>query len=109
MIRFKGAHFEKAIILTCVRWYVVYPLSNRQLEELTQERGVSVDHSTINRWVVAYRPQFATSVQGITASVVSARRGGRRSATCEKMTSGVDRVAARSTTSRKERTPCNTC
>jgi putative transposase len=49
MVSFKGAHFEKDIILTCVRWYVAYPLSYRQLEELMQERGVSVDHATIHR------------------------------------------------------------
>jgi transposase-like protein len=49
MITFKGAHFERDIILTCVRWYVAYPLSSRQLEELMQERGMSVDHATINR------------------------------------------------------------
>jgi transposase-like protein len=56
MVSFKGAHFEKDLILTCVRWYVVYPLSYRQLEEMMQERGVSVDHSTINRWVLKYTP-----------------------------------------------------
>jgi putative transposase len=56
MVSFKAAHFEQDIILTCVRWYVAYPLSYRQLEELMQERGVSVDHSTINRWVVKYSP-----------------------------------------------------
>lgn len=48
MISFKGAHFEKDIILTCVRWYVTYPLSYRQLEELMQERGVSVDHAGVS-------------------------------------------------------------
>jgi transposase-like protein len=58
MISFKGAHFEKDIILTCVRWYVAYPLSYHQLEELKQERGVSMDHSTIQRWVVKYSPQL---------------------------------------------------
>jgi len=58
MVNFKGIHFEKAIILTCVRWYVAYPLSYRQLEELMQERGVSVDHSTINHWVLQYSPQL---------------------------------------------------
>jgi putative transposase len=57
MISFKGAHFERDIILTCVRWYVAYPLSYRQLEELMQERGISVDHETINRWVTKYSPQ----------------------------------------------------
>jgi hypothetical protein len=43
---FKGAHFPTEIILTCVRWSVAYPLSTRHIEELMQERGVSVDHST---------------------------------------------------------------
>jgi putative transposase len=57
MISFKGAHFAKDIILTCVRWYVAYPLSYRQLEELMQEHGVSADHATINRWVMKYSPQ----------------------------------------------------
>ena len=38
--------------LTCVRWYLAYPLSYRQVEELMQERGVFVDHATINRWVL---------------------------------------------------------
>jgi putative transposase len=57
-ISFKGAHFPKEIILTGVRWYVAYPLSMRHVEELMQERGVSVDHSTINRWVVRYSPQL---------------------------------------------------
>ena len=58
MISFKGAHFEKDIILTCVRWYVAYPLSYRQLEELMHERGVAVDHSTIHRWVLKYAPRL---------------------------------------------------
>jgi putative transposase len=58
MVSFKGAHFPKDIILTCVRWYLAYPLSSRHIEELMQERGVSVDHATINRWVVKYSPQL---------------------------------------------------
>jgi hypothetical protein len=40
-------HFPPEIILTCVRWYVAYPLSMRYAEELLQEHGASVDHSTI--------------------------------------------------------------
>jgi putative transposase len=58
MVSFKGAHFAKEIILTCVRWYLAYPLSYRQVEELLQERGVLVDHATINRWVPKYSPQL---------------------------------------------------
>jgi putative transposase len=57
MVSFKGAHFTKDINLTCVRWYVAYSLSYRQVEERMQERGVSVDHATSNRWVLKYSPQ----------------------------------------------------
>jgi transposase-like protein len=39
-----------------VRWYVAYPISHRQLEEMMAERGVEVDHATLNRWVVKYVP-----------------------------------------------------
>jgi putative transposase len=60
-VSFKGAHFPREIILTCVRWYVAYPLSYRQVEELMQERGVSVDHTTVNRWVVKYSPPLEAS------------------------------------------------
>ena len=41
-----------------VRWYVAYPLSTRHVEELMEERGVDVDHSTLNRWVIKYSPQL---------------------------------------------------
>jgi len=56
MIEFKGSHFEREVILWGVRWYVAYPMSYRQLEEMMGERGVEVDHSTLNRWVVKYAP-----------------------------------------------------
>jgi putative transposase len=52
----KGAHFPQDIILTGVRWSVAYPLSARHVEELMRERGVHVDHATINRRVVKYSP-----------------------------------------------------
>jgi putative transposase len=58
MIDFKGSQFEKEIILWGVRWYVAYPISYRQLEEMMGERGVAVDHSTLNRWVIKYGPEF---------------------------------------------------
>src|SRR6184192_1053021 len=57
-ISFKGAHFPQEIILMGVRWYVAYPLSTCHVEELMEERGVEVDHSTINRWVIKYSPQL---------------------------------------------------
>ena len=57
-ISFKGAHFPPDIILMGVRWYVAYPLSCRHVEELMEERGVPIDHATIQRWVVKYSPQL---------------------------------------------------
>jgi putative transposase len=58
MMNFKGSQFERDMILWAVRWYVAYPLSYRQLEEMMGERGVAVDHSTLNRWVIKYVPAF---------------------------------------------------
>jgi len=57
-ISFQGAHFPQEIILMGVRWYVAYPLSYRHVEELMEERGVRLDHATIQRWVVKYSPQL---------------------------------------------------
>ena len=53
-MKFSGRHFPKDVILTAVRWYLRYNLSYRDVEELIAERGIVVDHSTINRWVVKY-------------------------------------------------------
>ncbi len=55
---FKWRHYEAQIILLCVRWYLRYPLSYRHLEEMMQERGMDVDHTTINRWVQRYAPEL---------------------------------------------------
>ena len=57
MIDFKGRQFEREIILWGARWYVAYPISYRQLQEMMGERGVAVDHSTLNRWVIKYAPE----------------------------------------------------
>jgi transposase-like protein len=56
MVSFKGAHVPQYILLPCVRWYVAYPLSYRHVEARMEERGVSVDHATSNRWVLKYSP-----------------------------------------------------
>src|SRR3982751_3557872 len=56
---FKGRHFEAEIIVLCVRWYLRYPLSLRQLEEMMAERNLSVDHVTIWRWVQRYAPELS--------------------------------------------------
>jgi transposase, IS6 family len=53
---FRGRHFEDVIIILCVRWYLRYSLSYRDLEEMMVERGLLVDHVTIWRWVQHYAP-----------------------------------------------------
>ena len=53
---FKWKHFQKDIILLCIRWYLKYPLSYRMLQEMMMERGISVDPSTIMRWVHQFAP-----------------------------------------------------
>src|SRR3954467_14508919 len=53
---FKGRHFEATLIVQAVSWYLRYPLSYRDIEELFLERGLAVDHATLNRWVLAYAP-----------------------------------------------------
>ncbi len=55
---FKGRHFEAALIIQAVTWYLRYPLSYRDLESLFAERGFDVDHATINRWVLTYAPMI---------------------------------------------------
>ena|ERR1700677_1192463 len=61
MLKFKHRHFKQEIILQLIRWYVAYSLSYRDVEELALERGLKVDHSTVNRWVVAYAPDLEHS------------------------------------------------
>jgi putative transposase len=55
---FKGRHFDRSVILLCVRWYLAYNLSLRNLEEMMAERGISVDHATVHRWVIRYSPEL---------------------------------------------------
>jgi transposase-like protein len=55
---FKWRHFPPDIILWGVRWYCLYPISYRQLEEMMCVRGVEVDHSTLSRWVQKYAPEI---------------------------------------------------
>jgi transposase, IS6 family len=55
---FKWRHFQSEIILLCVRWYLRYSLSYRDLEEMMRERGLDVDHTTIYRWVQHYAPEL---------------------------------------------------
>ena len=46
----KRPHYLLEVLLTCVRWYVAYPLSLRHIEEMMAERGIFVDHVTVHRW-----------------------------------------------------------
>ncbi|MBT4287493.1 MAG: IS6 family transposase [Deltaproteobacteria bacterium] len=62
-LTFKGSHFPKCVILQRVYWYLRYALSYRDIEELMEERGVEVDHSTIQRWVVKYTPLLETEIR----------------------------------------------
>ena len=55
---FKWRHYQSEIILRCVRWYLSYPLSYRQVAEMVNERGIEVDHTTIYRWVQEYSPEI---------------------------------------------------
>jgi transposase-like protein len=55
---FKGRQFDRPVILLCVRWYLAYSLSLRDLEEMMAKRGIFVDHATIGRWVVHYSPDL---------------------------------------------------
>src|SRR3546814_18804485 len=58
MTDFKWRHFQGDVILWAVRWYCRYPISYRDLEEMPAERGISVDHTTIYRWVQCYAPEM---------------------------------------------------
>jgi transposase, IS6 family len=55
---FKGRHFEAEMIVLCVRWYLRFGLSFRDLEEMMAERNLNVDHVTIWRWVQRYAPEL---------------------------------------------------
>jgi transposase-like protein len=61
---FKGRHFDRSVILLCVRWYLAYNLSLRNLEEMMAERGISVDHATVHRWVIRYSPESLERFNG---------------------------------------------
>ena len=75
MVDFKGAHYPKDVILYAVFFYVRYAVSYRDLEEIMAERGVSVDHSSLNRWVVRYSPQLAWEAKKRKRPVAGSPRG----------------------------------
>ena len=55
---FKGRHFDRSVILLCVRWYLAYNLSLQNLEEMMAERGISVDQATVHRLAIHYSPEL---------------------------------------------------
>ena len=55
---FEGRHFDREVIILCVRWYLRFKLSLRDLVEMMAERGLSLAHTTIMRWVQRYAPEF---------------------------------------------------
>src|SRR5690348_18469391 len=55
---FKGRHFDHEIIILCVRWYLTFKLSSRDLVQMMAERGITLAHTTILRWVQRYVPEF---------------------------------------------------
>jgi transposase-like protein len=57
---FNGRHFDREVIVLCVRWYLRYKLSLRDLVEMMAERGLSLAHTTILRWVKRYTPEFVS-------------------------------------------------
>jgi transposase len=68
---FAGFRFPREVISLAVRWYLRYGLSYRDVEELLAERGVTVDHVSIYRWVLRFTQEFieaAKPVQPITAA-----------------------------------------
>ena len=55
---FKGRHFDRDVIILCVRWYLTFKLSSRDLVQMMAERGIALVHTTILRWVQRYVPEF---------------------------------------------------
>ena len=58
---FKGRHFDREIIILCVRWYLRFKLSFRDLVEMIAERGISLAHTTIMCWIRRYVPEFVST------------------------------------------------
>ena len=60
---FKGRQFTAEVILWAVRWYLMFPISYRDLELMLQDRGVTVDHTTIFRWIQAYAAELEKRIR----------------------------------------------
>ena len=60
---FKWKHYQSEIILLCVRWYLKYPLSYRNLVGMMKERRLHISHTTIMRWVHQYGPEIEKKIR----------------------------------------------
>ena len=74
MISLKGKYYPKDVILFAVFFYVRYAVSYHDLKEIMAERGVDVDHATLNRWVTEYGPLLAEEAQKRKQQTVSSQR-----------------------------------
>src|SRR5919202_5935450 len=73
---FKGRQFAAEVILWAVRWYLMFPISYRDLELMLQDRGVSVDHTTIFRWIQAYAAELEKRIRPHLQPTNGSWRGG---------------------------------
>src|SRR5918998_420219 len=60
---FRGRQFTAEVILWAVRWYLMFPITDRDLELMLQDRGVAVDHTTLFRWIQAYAPELEKRIR----------------------------------------------
>ena len=71
---FRGRHFEDVVIVLCVRWYLRYSFSYRDLQEMMAERGLSIDLVTIWRWVQRYAPVLNQRIRRDRRNLCKGRR-----------------------------------
>ena len=88
---FKGRHFDQEIIVLCVRWYLTFKLSSRDLVQMMAERGITLTHTTILRWVQRYVPEFESAGAGTSGR--SATRGAWMRLTSKSEASGSTCIA----------------
>jgi transposase-like protein len=62
-LAFKGRQFAAEVILWAVRWYLMFPISYRDLELMLRDRGLAVDHTTVFRWIQAYAPELEQRIR----------------------------------------------
>src|ERR1700676_2395059 len=71
---FEGRHFDREVIVLCVRWYLRFKLSYRDLVEMMAERDLPLAHTTIMRWVHHYAPEFVSTFCTVVPSRLAVAR-----------------------------------